>query len=138
MTYSVQCKGFLFNLIGVLVLLGFGIFLLYFGYIDPISAGSNVTGFMTGIGFLIILVVPFSPIINASDLSDYIPEIVKLKQENKKRKDLKIRHPRLWAVILLTVIGFFTIIPWFIALWMSTGSVIVNIADNIAVEAGIK
>jgi len=111
---------------------------LYFGYIDPISAGSMATGFMTGIGFLIILVVPFSPIINAADLSDYIPEIVILKQENKKRKDLKIRHPRLWAVILLTVIGFFTIIPWFIALWMSTGSVTVNIADNIAVEAGIK
>jgi len=139
MTYMIQRTGFFVNILIMLPLtIGVGVLMVYYGYINPIDAGTNVTGFITFVGGLILVLIPFYPIIIAANLSDEIPEIAALIKENKKRKDLKIRHPRFGLIILLTLIGFFTFFPWFVALWMGSGSITVTIADNIVKDAGIK
>jgi len=76
------------------------------------------------------------PIALAFDLSDRIPEIAELKAKDpEKYKELNIRHPKIWIIVLLTLALGWSGIAWIIAWAMALSPGKVPIPTDVFDEA---
>lgn len=80
-----------------------------------------------GIGGLMCFGLIFAPVSLALDVGDRIPEIKAARKTNKDLKEIDVRHPYLWAIILLNLASFWSGIGWLVALaWAcSPGKVVI-------------
>jgi len=69
----------------------------------------------------------FQPILVGRDVSGRVPEIAELKEKHEELKDLEIRHPYFWAIVLMNLLTFWSIVGWFVAMiWAcSPGRVVI-------------
>lgn len=133
MTIQIQRTGFIGSLISMIVIAGLGSWALYHGLL--VNPEMN---WLAGLGGLSLLAIFFFPIGTASDLSSEIPQIKKLK-EDARFKNVKVRHPSFWWVVTWSVAAVFTGgLTWFLALFMVSGAINLDIPDDIAVASGLK
>jgi len=80
-----------------------------------------------GLGSLIVFGLIFMPIGVAMDVGDRIPELEAAREKDKELKGIEIRHPHLWAIILLNIASFWSGIGWIVAMvWAcSPGKVVI-------------
>lgn len=69
-----------------------------------------------GIGGILVLTLIFLPIIIAMDVGDRIPEVREARSGNKELRDVPIRHPYLWIIILINILCFWSGLGWLVAL----------------------
>jgi Ca2+/Na+ antiporter len=99
----------------LLVLTVIAVILMGILYLIP-SIGVALALIVLGL-YLIILV--FYPIIQASDVSDRLPEVVAIKKANKEISDVSIRHQYFWAIVIIDILFGATIIGYVIAFVMA-------------------
>lgn len=133
MKIQVQRPGFFKVLISSLIGLGLACWAMYHGFVaDP------EMGWLGSLGGLFVIAVAFLPAGSAYDMSSDIPEIKELKK-NERYKKVRVRHPSFGWVLTWNILLFVTGgISWFVALFLSTGTVDVDIPDDIAEAAGLK
>lgn len=80
-----------------------------------------------GLGSVLAFLFFMFPISLAMDVGDRIPEIEEARKKDEDLKEIQIRHPRLWVIVLLNIAGFWSGIGWIIALaWAcSPGKVVI-------------
>lgn len=133
MKIQLQRSGFFKSLFAMIVIAGLCAWALYHGLI--VNPELN---WLAGLGGLFLFAVFLLPIGTASDLSSEIPEIKKLKEDDRF-KNVKIRHPSFWWVVIWSVAAMFTGgLTWFLALFMVSGSINLDIPDDIAIASGLK
>lgn len=69
-----------------------------------------------GLGGLVVLCLIFYPISVAMDVGDRIPEVKDARNKDKELKKIVIPHPHLWAIILLNIASFWSVIGWIVAM----------------------
>jgi 4-hydroxybenzoate polyprenyltransferase len=79
------------------------------------------------LGALIACGLIFMPISVAMDVGDRIPEVKDARENDKELKQIEIRHPHLWAIVLLNVASFWSGVGWVVAMvWAcSPGKVVI-------------
>ena len=80
-----------------------------------------------GIGCFLIFGIVCLPISVASDVGDRIPEIQAARKNNPEIKEIQIKHRYFGAIILLTILSFWSGFGWIVALaWAcSPGKVVI-------------
>lgn len=80
-----------------------------------------------GCGSFLILFIICLPISIAIDVGDRIPEVKKARSKNPEVREVQIRHPQFWAILVLNVAAFWSGIGWFMALaWAcSPGKIVI-------------
>ncbi|MEM9357404.1 MAG: hypothetical protein AAGB04_14445, partial [Pseudomonadota bacterium] len=133
MKIQIQKPGFIATLFMAIVVSGLSIWAAYYGFVT-----NPELQWLGGLGCLFLLAIIFYPVGTAWDLSDDIPEIKALKKDSRYKK-VTIRHPSFWWVVILSVAALISAgLTWFIALFMVSGSINVDIPDDVAVAAGLK
>ena len=79
------------------------------------------------LGGLIVICLIFMPISVAMDVGDRIPEVAAARKNDKELKEIEIRHPHLWIIVLLNIASFWSGIGWVVAMvWAcSPGKVVI-------------
>ena len=133
MKLQIQRTGFLAALITMIVIACLCIWGIYYGLVtDPEMQ------WLAGIGGLFLIALVFMPVGTAYDLSDEIPEIKELKKD-KRYKNVKIRHSSFWWVVIWSTAALFSGgLTWFLALFLVSGTINVDIPDDVAIAAGLK
>lgn len=88
-----------------------------------------------GLGSVLVFLFFIFPISIAMDVGDRIPEIEEARKKDEELKEIQIRHPRLWVIVLLNIASFWSGIGWIIALAWACAPGKVVIPDKVYFKA---
>jgi hypothetical protein len=142
MSVTVQAKlpGFFSAFMSLLLAIVLGVLWIFWAISDW---ASNTNVFIALIlhlmGIFCWIYAFFAPIFNSGDIADRVPAIKAYNLKAPEGSKIEIRHPKRTAIVILTILGFFTFgILWFFALYMSSGPVNVDVPDDVAKAVGLK
>lgn len=127
-TVPIPFGGFFANLIAGLFITGLAVGAFLFPALVP-QTWAMVVGW--SLGSLLVFGLVFFPISIAMDVGDRIPEIEEARKNDEELKEIQIRHPQLWAIVLLNIASFWSGIGWIIAMAWACSPGKVAIPDKV-------
>jgi len=129
-------QGFWTHIVQLIIAISIGCGLLLASENKAVPEGLGVVLYI--LGFIILIGCYMWPTWTAADYSNKIPEIKKLKEENKNYKYLRIPHPKYYWILFPNIMFSWLVLPWIIIFTMATEkSLVVNVPDNVVKDSGL-